>query len=95
MFIGTLSLPIVVCADIQQPGRGESDLETRTLLSGSVPSISYRLMRINRVIGFGLFIVLLKVLMGEVFQGLETTLLKFFAMTGKIMDATQAGVGNL
>ncbi len=51
-------------------------------------------MRINRALGLGVGIVVLKLLVGGVFFALEQTLLKFFSLTQTVMGAAQHGFGG-
>lgn len=51
-------------------------------------------MRINRALGLGIGIVVLKLLMGAVFVAFEHTLLQFFSLTQTFMSAAQYGIGG-
>lgn len=57
------------------------------------PSLSpHTIMRIFGAVGLGLTIVVLKVLMPRVFDGIEESLIRFFELVSMVLDQSQATI---
>jgi hypothetical protein len=57
-------------------------------------TLKYIAMAIFRAIGFGFFLIILRIVMPDVFNGLETVLIKFFQVLGNIMGQFPSDIGQ-